>query len=83
MRALAADALRRHGFQVLTASTGTEALELAGRPCGPSMSCVTDVVMPQMGGQQLAEHLLAQHAGAEGAVHLGLYRQRPDSATAC
>ena len=60
VRALAADALRRHGFQVLTASTGTEALELAGQTLRPFDVLVTDVVMPQMGGQQLAEHLLAQ-----------------------
>jgi PAS domain S-box-containing protein len=58
--ALAADALRRHGFQVLTASTGTEALELAGQTLRPFDVLVTDVVMPQMGGQQLAERLLAR-----------------------
>jgi PAS domain S-box-containing protein len=60
VRALAAEALRRHGFQVLTASTGTEALDLAGQTLRPFDVLVTDVVMPQMGGQQLAEHLLAQ-----------------------
>jgi CheY-like chemotaxis protein len=60
VRALAADALRRHGFQVLTASTGTEALELAGQTLRPFDVLVTDVVMPQMGGQQLAERLLAR-----------------------
>jgi two-component system, cell cycle sensor histidine kinase and response regulator CckA len=60
VRTLAADALRRHGFQVLTASTGTEALELADQTLRPFDVLVTDVVMPQMGGQQLAEHLRAQ-----------------------
>jgi PAS domain S-box-containing protein len=60
VRTLAADALRRHGFQVLTASTGTEALELAGQTLRPFDVLVTDVVMPEMGGQQLAEHLLVQ-----------------------
>jgi len=59
VRDLAADALRRHGYQVLTAPSGPEALQIAEQAVHPFNVLVTDVVMPQMGGQQLAEELLA------------------------
>ncbi len=59
VRNLAADALRRQGYQVLTASTGLEALELTVQMLHPIDLLVTDVVMPQMGGEQLAARLLA------------------------
>jgi PAS domain S-box-containing protein len=60
VRNLAADALRRHGYQVLSASTGVEALELASQMIHPIDVLVTDVVMPQMGGEQLAVRLLGE-----------------------
>ena len=60
VRNLAADALRRHGYQVLSASTGLEALDLAGQVLHPIDVLVTDVVMPQMGGEQLASRMLAE-----------------------
>jgi PAS domain S-box-containing protein len=60
VRNLAADALRRHGYQVLSASTGVEALELASQVLHPIDVLVTDVVMPQMGGEQLAVQMLGE-----------------------
>jgi PAS domain S-box-containing protein len=60
VRNLAADALRRHGYQVLSASTGLEALDLAGQVLHPIDLLVTDVVMPQMGGEQLAVRMLSE-----------------------
>ena len=60
VRNLAADALRRHGYQVLSASTGLEALDLAGQILHPIDVLVTDVVMPQMGGEQLAVRMLSE-----------------------
>ena len=60
VRNLAADALRRHGYQVLSASTGLEALDLAGQVLHPIDLLVTDVVMPQMGGEQLAIQMLSE-----------------------
>ncbi len=60
VRKLAADALRRHGYQVLSASTGLEALDLAGQVLHPIDVLVTDVVMPQMGGEQLAVRMLSE-----------------------
>jgi two-component system cell cycle sensor histidine kinase/response regulator CckA len=59
VRDLAADALRRHGYQVLTAPSGPEAMQIAEQAVHPFDVLVTDVVMPQMSGQQLAEELLA------------------------
>ena len=58
VRNLAVDALRRHGYSVLAASTGLEALELVNQTPSDVELLVTDVVMPQMGGPQLAERLL-------------------------
>ncbi|HEX7087016.1 MAG TPA: PAS domain S-box protein, partial [Vicinamibacterales bacterium] len=63
VRNLAADALRQHGYNVLAASTGLEALDLAMQTPKPLDVLVTDVVMPQMGGPQLAERLLAERPG--------------------
>ena len=63
VRNLAADALRRHGYQVLSASTGIEALDLAGQVLHSIDVLVTDVVMPQMGGEQLAVKMLSERPG--------------------
>ncbi len=60
VRNLASDALRRHGYQVLSASTGLEALDLAHQVVQTIDVLVTDVVMPQMGGEQLAVRMLAE-----------------------
>src|SRR5262249_33190705 len=51
--------LRAGGYHVLEAGDGHDALRVcAGHP-GPVHLLVTDVVMPQMGGRQLAERLAA------------------------
>ncbi len=58
VRDLAADALRRQGYQVVTAASGPEALDLVQQAVRPFDVLVTDIVMPQMNGQQLADILL-------------------------
>ena len=58
VRDLAADALRRQGYQVVTAASGPEALDLVQQAVRPFDVLVTDIVMPQMSGQQLADILL-------------------------
>jgi nitrogen-specific signal transduction histidine kinase len=45
------------GYRVLTAATGPEALVQAGRHEGPVHLLLTDVIMPQMPGPQLAERM--------------------------
>jgi PAS domain S-box-containing protein len=59
VRSLAQYLLERAGYKVLTASNGAEALEVRARHSGRVDLLVTDVVMPKMGGQQLAAALRA------------------------
>jgi two-component system, cell cycle sensor histidine kinase and response regulator CckA len=46
-----------YGYRVLTARNGTEALEISGSYSGPVHLLLTDVVMPDMTGLDLAEQL--------------------------
>jgi CheY-like chemotaxis protein len=57
VRALTRESLRMSGYTVLEARHGAEALEVAARHPGPIPLLLTDVVMPQMGGGELAEAL--------------------------
>ncbi|HSN91137.1 MAG TPA: PAS domain S-box protein [Anaeromyxobacteraceae bacterium] len=57
VRELAARALSEAGYQVLQAGGGKEALEMAARAAGPVHLLLTDVVMPDMSGRELAEAL--------------------------
>ena len=47
-----------NGYRVLEARHGAEALEISSRHTGPIHLMVTDVVMPQMSGRELAQRLL-------------------------
>ncbi len=63
VRGLVAQVLRRRGYRVLEAADGSEAeLRLAGHP-GPLHLLVTDVVMPGVGGRDLARRLLEARPG--------------------
>ena len=55
--------LRRNGYQVLTASSGMQAIEIARRQTVPIHLLVTDVIMPQMLGKEVAERLAAIRPG--------------------
>ncbi len=92
LREAIADQLRNHGYQVLAASDGIEALDLLSR--NPDLSVlVCDLVMPRMGGRELARlaaerlpHLnfiyMSGHAEqdqgeADGAVNSAIFMQKP------
>jgi two-component system, cell cycle sensor histidine kinase and response regulator CckA len=53
-------ALERHGYVVLTAESGGEALRLAAAHRGPIDLLITDVVMPDLRGPELARRLAAE-----------------------
>ena len=59
VRELAALFLRSAGYTVLAARNGMEALEIAERSTGPIHVLVTDIVMPNMRGPELAKRLKA------------------------
>jgi PAS domain S-box-containing protein len=63
VRAIARRGLEREGYTVLTAAGGPEALTTVADRARPIDLLVTDVVMPQMGGRQLAETLRARQPG--------------------
>src|SRR5256885_4023930 len=50
--------LERHGYTVLEAPDGETALRLAGKHQGVIRLLLTDVVMPDVSGRQLADQLL-------------------------
>lgn len=63
LRRLAKSLLEGHGFEVLAAQTGEEALGLAKEHTGRIHLLLTDVVMPGINGRVLAERLLATRPG--------------------
>jgi CheY-like chemotaxis protein len=63
VRRLALLILKSHGYQLLEASSGPEALELSRRHTGPIDLLVTDVIMPEMTGRELATRLKESRPG--------------------
>jgi len=63
LRDMTHEILESHGYRVLTARHGGEALSISERHRGVIDLLLTDVVMPQMSGPVLAESLRARHAG--------------------
>jgi CheY-like chemotaxis protein len=63
VRELTVRMLQRIGYQVLTAATGAEAVEISRASPGHIALLLTDVVMPSMSGTQLADTLLAARPG--------------------
>lgn len=61
VRDVAEQALSAQGYQVLCAQNGTEALRIAEEHRNQIQLIVTDVVMPELGGLDLAESIRAKH----------------------
>ncbi|MGH7514582.1 MAG: PAS domain-containing protein [Gemmatimonadales bacterium] len=61
VRALAARVLAEHGYAVHEARNGREALAVLERPDHGIHLVLTDVVMPDMGGVELADRVAAAH----------------------
>jgi two-component system cell cycle sensor histidine kinase/response regulator CckA len=57
VRTLVRDELRKLGYRVVEAKNGVEACLLATQQPGSLHLLLTDVVMPGMGGRELAQHL--------------------------
>lgn len=61
VRELVCKILKSKGYAVLKSGRGEEALELARNHTGPLHLLVTDLVMPQMGGREVAHNLSTFH----------------------
>lgn len=55
--------LETQGYTVMEAESGPEAVRLLDDQTGPAHLLVTDVVMPEMGGRQLADAVRSRHPG--------------------
>jgi two-component system cell cycle sensor histidine kinase/response regulator CckA len=60
LRAVVRDILQGKGYQVLEAKHPADALSLSRGHAGPIHLLLTDVMMPKMGGRQLAAQLLVE-----------------------
>ncbi len=57
LRNLAQKTLQRHGYRILVAENGEDALRISGEHEGPIQLMLTDVVMPKMSGKETVERL--------------------------
>ncbi|MCK7469487.1 MAG: response regulator [Desulfomicrobium escambiense] len=68
--------LERLGYTVLAAGTPGEALRLAEDHAGEIHLLMTDVVMPEMNGRDLARESADPLPGTQVPVHVRLHGQR-------
>ena len=61
LRSIGKEILEAYGYTVILAGDGVEALEVAQNGAGSIQLLMTDVLMPRMGGIELAEQLSALH----------------------
>jgi two-component system, cell cycle sensor histidine kinase and response regulator CckA len=60
IRALVQKFLRKHGYEILEAANGAEALEIVQKHRKAVDLLITDMIMPQMGGRELVDTLRAK-----------------------
>ncbi|MFI5228234.1 MAG: PAS domain S-box protein [Gemmatimonadales bacterium] len=65
VRGAAQRVLRSRGYTVVTAINGADALDVAGRHDGTIDLVITDLVMPGMGGRELARELASMRPGSK------------------
>ena len=79
VRKVVARSLREQGYNVLQAADGLEALEVAQRHNGAIHLLITDVIMPQMGGKDLADRLRQVRQMACSFSRLHRWRHRAEN----
>jgi two-component system, cell cycle sensor histidine kinase and response regulator CckA len=75
---LLSEILQKSGYSVLTAPNGREALRLVREHPGRIDLVITDIVMPQMGGWELADQLRALQPGIKILLMSGYIDKRQD-----
>ncbi len=80
VRKLTVRSLESFGYRVLEATDGVEALAVAAGFDGPIHLLLTDVVMPRMGGPELAERLTAERPST-AVLFVSGYVQNVDQST--
>lgn len=75
VRRLVRKVLLRGGYEVIEASSGAEALLLCEAEIEPIDILVTDVVMPEMSGRELAERFLRIRPDAK-IIYMSAYTER-------
>ncbi len=76
VRGLVHNILKLHGYTVLEARHGIEALLTGAQYMGPIHLLLTDVVMPQMSGPEVAERLAAVRPGLK-VLYMSGYPDHP------
>ena len=72
VRKLVRQLLLLQGYEVLETGESSDAVGMAGNHDGPIDLLLTDVVMPQMSGQELAERVAALRRGHQSGLHVQL-----------
>jgi PAS domain S-box-containing protein len=78
VRKLLADVIGFRSYQVLQARNGRQALELASAHDGPIQLLVTDLVMPELGGLELAAELRRRYPALH-VLYVSGYSDNADS----
>jgi CheY-like chemotaxis protein len=75
VRASARRLLERHGYTVIEARHGADALRIVEAGDRPIDLVLTDLVMPEMGGRELVERLRARHPSLK-VLYMSGYSER-------